>query len=109
MFTYEPEVITCVKEIMPLLCLSIILDGTQAVLSGVARGSGWQRIGAYINLGSYYLFGIPLALLFGFVLNLKGVGLWGGLVAGGFLQSTVFSLITCFTDWEKQVCIFCTF
>nr|GLL20121.1 protein DETOXIFICATION 14-like isoform X1 [Ipomoea trifida] len=102
MFTYEQEVITYVKEITPLLCLSIILDGTQAVLSGVARGSGWQHIGAYVNLGSYYLFGIPLALLFGFVLHLKGEGLWGGLVAGGFLQSTVFSLITGFTDWEKQ-------
>nr|GMC58283.1 protein DETOXIFICATION 14-like [Ipomoea batatas] len=103
MFTYEQEVITYVKEITPLLCLSIILDGTQAVLSGVARGSGWQHIGAYVNLGSYYLFGIPLALLFGFVLHLKGEGLWGGLVAGGFLQSTVFSLITGFTDWEKQL------
>nr|GMC58284.1 protein DETOXIFICATION 14-like [Ipomoea batatas] len=102
MFTYEQEVITYVKEITPLLCLSIILDGTQAVLSGVARGSGWQHIGAYVNLGSYYLFGIPLALLFGFVLHLKGEGLWGGLVAGGFLQSTVFSLITGFTDWESR-------
>ncbi|XP_019177821.1 PREDICTED: protein DETOXIFICATION 14-like isoform X1 [Ipomoea nil] len=101
-FTYEQEVITYVTEMTPLLCLSIILDGTQAVLSGVARGSGWQHIGAYVNLGSYYLFGIPLALLFGFFLHLKGEGLWGGLVAGGFLQSTVFSLITGFTDWEKQ-------
>ncbi|XP_031110374.1 protein DETOXIFICATION 14-like [Ipomoea triloba] len=101
-FTYEQEVITYIKDITPLLCLSIILDGTQAVLSGVARGTGWQHIGAYVNLGSYYLVGIPVALLLGFVLHLRGEGLWSGLVAGAFVQSIALSLITGFTNWEKQ-------
>ncbi|CAH9086915.1 unnamed protein product [Cuscuta epithymum] len=101
-FTYEQEVIGYVKKMVPLLCLSILLDGTQAVLSGVARGTGWQSIGAYVNLGSYYLVGVPAALLLGFVLHLKGQGLWGGLVAGALVQCTAFSLITAFTDWGKQ-------
>lgn len=33
-FTYEKEVVTYVAEITPILCISIIMDGTQAVLSG---------------------------------------------------------------------------
>ena len=33
-FTYEKEVATYVAEITPVLCISIIMDGTQAVLSG---------------------------------------------------------------------------
>nr|XP_016447617.1 PREDICTED: protein DETOXIFICATION 12-like [Nicotiana tabacum] len=101
-FTYEKEVITYVAEITPVLCISIIMDGTQAVLSGVARGSGWQHIGAYVNLGAYYLVGIPTALLLGFVLHLKGKGLWIGLVAGATVQSISLSLITGLTNWEKQ-------
>lgn len=71
--------------------------------SGVARGSGWQHIGAYVNLGAYYLVGIPVALLLGFVLHLKGKGLWSGLVSGATVQSLSLSLITGFTNWEKQV------
>ena len=39
---------------------------------GTARGCGWQKIGALINLGSYYLVGIPSAILFAFVLDIGG-------------------------------------
>ncbi|KAJ8550058.1 hypothetical protein K7X08_033765 [Anisodus acutangulus] len=101
-FTYEKEVVTYVAEITPILCISIIMDGAQAVLSGVARGSGWQHIGAYVNLGAYYLVGIPAALLLGFVLHLNGKGLWSGLVSGATVQSISLSLVTCLTNWEKQ-------
>ncbi|KAL3344455.1 hypothetical protein AABB24_023747 [Solanum stoloniferum] len=101
-FTYEKEVATYVAESTPILCISIIMDGNQAVLSGVARGSGWQHIGAYVNLGAYYLVGIPTALLLGFVLHLNGKGFWSGLVAGAAVQSISLSLVTSFTNWEKQ-------
>lgn len=33
-FSNEKEVVTYVAEITPILCISIIMDGTQAVLSG---------------------------------------------------------------------------
>lgn len=36
------------------------------------RGSGRQKIGAYINLGSYYLVGIPTAVLLAFVFHIGG-------------------------------------
>lgn len=70
---------------------------------GVARGSGWQHIGAYVNLGAYYLVGIPVALVLGFVMHLKGQGLWCGLVAGAATQSLLLGIITFRSDWEKQV------
>jgi len=40
--------------------------------SGTARGCGWQKIGAFVNLGSYYLVGIPAAIVFAFVLHIGG-------------------------------------
>ncbi|XP_070023550.1 protein DETOXIFICATION 9-like [Nicotiana sylvestris] len=101
-FTNEKEVITLITALTPLLCLSIVLDSIQIVLSGVATGSGWQHIGAYVNLGSYYLVGIPASLLMGFSLNWKEKGLWSGLLIGSTVQTILLSFITAFTDWEKQ-------
>ena len=37
---------------------------------GVAIGAGWQTLVAFINIVCYYLFGIPLGVLFGFKLKL---------------------------------------
>lgn len=37
---------------------------------GVAVGAGWQWLVAYINMGCYYLFGIPVGYIIAFPLNL---------------------------------------
>lgn len=71
--------------------------------SGIARGSGWQHIGAYVNLGAFYLFGIPIAVVLGFILHLNAKGLWIGIVVGSIIQSSILFLITSFTNWQKQV------
>ncbi|KAM3363267.1 protein DETOXIFICATION 14 [Capsicum galapagoense] len=104
-FSNEKEVVDYLRDMTPLLCLLIGTDCIQAVLSGVARGCGWQHLGAYVNLGSYYLVAIPIAILLGFFLHLKGKGLWIGLNAGSIVQSLLFSLITCLTDWQNQASI----
>lgn len=39
-------------------------------MTGVAVGSGWQASVAYINLGCYYIIGVPLGVLMGWVFNL---------------------------------------
>eukprot|EP00252_Welwitschia_mirabilis_P006255 TRINITY_DN17080_c0_g1_i1.p1 TRINITY_DN17080_c0_g1~~TRINITY_DN17080_c0_g1_i1.p1 ORF type:complete len:113 (+),score=15.17 TRINITY_DN17080_c0_g1_i1:503-841(+) len=57
---------------MPSLALSTSLDGFQGVLSGFARGCGWQKIGAYANLRAYYIIGVPVAVLLAFVMHLCG-------------------------------------
>ncbi|KAK4838592.1 hypothetical protein QYF36_014929 [Acer negundo] len=61
-FSNEKGVVNYVAELVPLLSISVTMDSLHAVLSGVARGSGWQHIGAYVNLGAYYLVRIPLAV-----------------------------------------------
>jgi Na+-driven multidrug efflux pump len=39
-------------------------------VTGVAVGSGWQAWVAYINLGCYYVVGLPLGILLGMVFDL---------------------------------------
>ncbi|OVA14233.1 Multi antimicrobial extrusion protein [Macleaya cordata] len=101
-YSNEEEVVSYVATMMPLLALSNFIDGIQSVLSGVARGCGWQNIGAYVNLGAFYLVGIPVAALLGFHLHYGGKGLWIGIVTGSAIQSTSLALITSRTNWEKQ-------
>ncbi|VAH27311.1 unnamed protein product [Triticum turgidum subsp. durum] len=55
--------------ITPLVMASIVLDSAQGVLSGVARGCGWQHLAAITNLVAFYFIGMPLAILFAFKLN----------------------------------------
>ena len=38
--------------------------------SGVAVGCGWQQFVAYVNVGSYYIVGVPLGVVLGFFFNL---------------------------------------
>ncbi|WCJ33246.1 MATE efflux family protein [Euphorbia peplus] len=101
-FSNEKEVVDYVTTIAPLVCLSVIFDSLQGVLSGVARGCGWQHIGAYVNLGAFYLCGIPVAALLGFWVNLRGIGLWIGIQVGAFVQTVLLSLVTSRINWEKQ-------
>ncbi|KAM3693449.1 hypothetical protein ACB098_08G165200 [Castanea mollissima] len=101
-FSNEKEVVDYVTTMTPLVSLSIILDSLQGVLSGVARGCGWQHIGAYVNLGAFYLCGIPVAAVLGFMTNLRGRGLWIGIQTGAFVQTVMLSIITSCINWEKQ-------
>jgi hypothetical protein len=39
--------------------------------SGVAIGAGFQGTVALINIGSYYAFGVPVALLLGYLADLS--------------------------------------
>ncbi|PWA90665.1 MATE efflux family protein [Artemisia annua] len=66
-----------------VIIANTILFCSRSVLGyafGIARGSGWQHVGVYICLGSYYLIGILMALVLGFLLHPNGKGLWSGLI-----------------------------
>ena len=38
--------------------------------TGVAVGAGWQSIVAYVNIACYYLVGIPVGVVLGYVFNM---------------------------------------
>ncbi|KAM7274050.1 hypothetical protein ACFE04_028714 [Oxalis oulophora] len=102
-FTDSEEVSAAVADLSPLLAFSILLNSVQPVLSGVAVGAGWQSTVAYVNIGCYYLIGIPVGALLGYVFNLHVKGVWIGMLFGTFVQTVVLLIITWKTDWDKQV------
>ncbi|EOY04079.1 MATE efflux family protein isoform 1 [Theobroma cacao] len=60
--------------------VEMVLGVSEALIVSisVARGTGWQHIGAYVNLGAYYLVGIPVAALLCFGVHFRGKRLWIG-------------------------------
>uniref|UniRef100_A0A0E0MJ46 Protein DETOXIFICATION n=1 Tax=Oryza punctata TaxID=4537 RepID=A0A0E0MJ46_ORYPU len=102
-FTESQAVIDAVADLAPLLAFSILLNSVQPVLSGVAIGSGWQSVVAYVNVASYYLIGIPIGAILGYALGFEVKGIWIGMLVGTLVQTLVLLFITLRTDWEKQV------
>ncbi|XP_076897006.1 protein DETOXIFICATION 16-like [Bidens hawaiensis] len=103
LYSNDEEVIKYVAKMMPLLALSDFLDGFQCVLSGAARGCGWQNVCAIINLGAYYIVGIPCAVLFAFILHVGGMGLWMGIICALSVQVVALIAINLSTNWTDKV------
>ncbi|XAR65636.1 hypothetical protein NMG60_11009809 [Bertholletia excelsa] len=102
-FTGGTTVADAVSELSPFLAASIVLNGIQPVLSGVAVGCGWQAFVAYVNVGCYYVVGIPLGALLGFYFNLGAKGIWSGMIGGTLMQTTILLWVTFRTNWDKEV------
>ncbi|KAL7603490.1 hypothetical protein Lser_V15G16671 [Lactuca serriola] len=92
-----------VSELTPLLVFSVILEGIQPVLSGVAVGCGWQSFVAYVNIGCYYMVGIPLGVVCAFYFDFGTKGIWLGLVGGMLMQAMILCWVIFRTDWNKEV------
>ncbi|KAF3324929.1 putative MATE efflux family protein [Carex littledalei] len=104
-FTNNPEVADAVSSLAVVFAFTLFLSCIQPVLTGVAVGAGWQWLIAYVNLGCYYLFGVPLGYVLGFPLD-KGIqGMWIGQLAGVGLQTAILIYITWRTNWDYEVTI----
>ncbi|KAJ6993942.1 protein DETOXIFICATION 16 [Populus alba] len=101
-YTTEKTVVNYVGEMLVFVAVSHFFDGIQSVFSGTARGCGWQKIGAVINLGAYYLLGIPCSVILAFVYNFGGKGLWTGIIVALFFQALALFVVTLRTNWEKD-------
>ncbi|XP_047310961.1 protein DETOXIFICATION 27-like [Impatiens glandulifera] len=102
-FSSSKPVLEAVNKLSVLLAFTILLNSIQPVLSGVAVGSGWQSYVAYINLGCYYMIGVPFGYLLGWVFNYGVMGIWAGMIFGGTaVQTLVLSIITIRCDWDKE-------
>nr|GMD00314.1 protein DETOXIFICATION 24-like [Ipomoea batatas]GME12281.1 protein DETOXIFICATION 24-like [Ipomoea batatas] len=103
LFTDEKEVADAVSDLSMLLSFSVLLNSIYPVLSGVAVGAGLQSTVAIINLCCYYLIGIPIGVVLGYVANLEVQGIWLGMICGVVTESIALCYMTWITDWDNEV------
>ncbi|XP_042493002.1 protein DETOXIFICATION 33-like [Macadamia integrifolia] len=101
-FTNSPEVSKAVSHLAVIFAFTLLLNSVQPVLTGVAVGAGWQWLIAYVNVGCYYVVGLPLGSLLGAKLELGVEGIWSGMMTGVALQTVILTVITFGTNWNKE-------
>ncbi|VVA91008.1 unnamed protein product [Arabis nemorensis] len=71
--------------------------------TSVAVGCGWQAFVAYVNIGCYYIVGIPIGYVLGFTYDMGAKGIWTGMIGGTLMQTIILVIVTFRTDWDKEV------
>ena len=65
------NVLEVLRRLIMLIDKVYFLTKFEMIWTGVAIGAGWQSIVAYVNIGCYYVIGIPVGLVLGEVLHLE--------------------------------------
>jgi len=87
LFTNDPNILRVAESAMSFLSLFVMVDGLNAIGSGVVRGCGKQFWAGVTNVFSYYLLGLPCAWLLCFNAGWNVKGLMMGLSVGTVAQS----------------------
>lgn len=102
MFTDDAEIIRLTSAVLPILGLCELGNCPQTVGCGVVRGSARPSVAANVNLGAFYLVGMPVALGLGFWVGLGFCGFWIGLLAAQVCCAGLMLYVVGTTDWEFQ-------
>ncbi|KAI3444232.1 hypothetical protein Pfo_000897 [Paulownia fortunei] len=103
LFTNEEEVAQSVSDLSLLLAFTVLLGSIFPVLSGVAVGAGLQTKVAVINLICFYVIGLPIGAVLGYVFHLQVQGIWIGLTSGVVTQTLTLSFMIWRTNWDEEV------
>jgi hypothetical protein len=103
-FTNEEPVLDLFEQVQWYLFWLLPFDCLQCVQGGVIRGAGFQKLGAVINLVSYWLLGIPLALglAFGTPPHLGLPGLLVGMATAVTVTAGAYAFQLRRVDWNVE-------
>ena len=86
------KVIDIASSLIIVAAFFQIFDGVQAVALGVLRGLTDVKIPTIITFISYWILGLPIAYLLGFILEFGVVGIWVGLLIGLMASAIMLTL-----------------
>jgi MATE family multidrug resistance protein len=81
-FNIDKEVIKLASSLLIIAAFFQMSDGLQAVELGALRGMQDVKIPTFIAFTAYWLIGLPMSYIFGFVCNMGVQGIWYGLALG---------------------------
>ncbi|XP_006902115.1 PREDICTED: multidrug and toxin extrusion protein 2 [Elephantulus edwardii] len=98
-FTNDEEVIARVEQVLPVYTVFQLFEAICCVYGGVLRGTGRQAFGAIVNLIMYYVLGLPLGAVLTFVVRMRIMGLWLGMLVCVLLVAATFVAYTAQINW----------
>lgn len=101
LFTSDPCLLSALSVPMFIVSLTVGFDSVQGSLGGVVRASGKQLSGSFINVFTYWVFGLPLGTVLAIVTGLGAVGYWIALTCAPFLQAVLFAIMLLSMNWRK--------
>lgn len=102
MFTEDRDIIALTTMVLPVIGLCELGNSPQTTGCGVLRGTARPKTGANINLGCFYLVGMPVAVGLSFYGGFDFEGLWLGLLAAQASCMVTMLLVLLRTDWELE-------
>ncbi|KAI3471099.1 hypothetical protein Pfo_027762 [Paulownia fortunei] len=102
MFTRDKEIIALTSLVLPIIGLCELGNCPQTTGCGVLRGTARPKVGANVNLGCFYLVGMPVAVGLAFFYKMDFVGLWIGLLAAQASCMATMMVVLMLTDWEFE-------
>ncbi|POM69585.1 Multidrug/Oligosaccharidyl-lipid/polysaccharide (MOP) Flippase Superfamily [Phytophthora palmivora] len=102
LFLDEGKSADLASEVMAIWSPLTVMDGLNAVIQGIFRGTGKQKTAAIANAVSYYVFGVPLGALLAFQCDLGVEGLWLGISFGNVMAvSAMVMVMLYYWNWER--------
>ncbi|XP_031110181.1 protein DETOXIFICATION 49 [Ipomoea triloba] len=102
MFTEDKEIVGLTSAVLPIIGLCELGNCPQTTGCGVLRGTARPKVGANINLGCFYLVGMPVAVWLSFYGGFDFQGLWVGLLAAQASCMLTMLVVLLRTDWEFE-------
>ncbi|GLT98603.1 hypothetical protein SLE2022_161010 [Rubroshorea leprosula] len=102
MFTNDPDILRLASAALPIIGLCELGNCPQTVACCVLRGSARPSTAANINLGAFYLVGMPVAIGLGFWVGVGFCGLWLGLLSAQVCCAALMLYVVGSTDWEQE-------
>ncbi|HEY3938141.1 MAG TPA: MATE family efflux transporter [Bryobacteraceae bacterium] len=96
-YTNDTSVLSLGVGLLAIAALFQLFDGIQTVATGALRGVGNTRVPMLVNLGGYWLFGLPVGYVLCFYLGYGVMGLWWGLTLALIVISLVLLVV-----WQRQ-------
>ncbi len=101
-FTSDDTILQAINAHFYIMAVTIFGDAVHNCLSGAVVGSGWQHVGAVMNVLCFWIVGIPLAVSMALAVRLGALGYLMGLAIATILLACSYTVVVSVMNWKKR-------